>query len=116
MLVLSKFEIKILFRNFKHKPDYVKKRQYRHYQEKMSRKEWLQLSCLQGSFLRKSMGRELRGFWEAGFTTITASSVVQVLEGQQKYHQREWAALYFCCLAHHGLPAVIRVGESRTLL
>lgn len=31
-------------------------------------------------------------------------------------NMREWAALSGCCSAHQGLPAVSRVGQSRTLL
>lgn len=95
MLELSRFEIKILFHNFKHKPDCVKKGQYCHYQEKMSRKEWLQRLCLQGPFLRKSM---VSGSIEMGFRgvgprkwgslqsgALEGSRVVQVLAGQQEY-------------------------------
>ena len=65
----------------------------------------------QGPFLKRSVGTALAESWET-FTAVSGdlggSRVKQTLEGQQKYGQREWPAP---C----GLPAVPRVGQSRTV-
>lgn len=56
------------------------------------------------------MGSVLGESWET-FTTVSgdlgAFSVKRTLEGQQRYGQRAWPSL-------RGLPAVTRVGQSRT--
>lgn len=43
----------------------------------MSRTEWLQLPCLQGPFLRKSVGSDTNESQETGFTIVRASGRLQ---------------------------------------
>lgn len=118
MLVLSAFETKILFRNCEHKPDHVRKGQYllslqdESFQERGGRQNGFSFFDFsrQRPFLKRSVGTALAESWET-FTAVSGDlggpSVKQTLEGQQKYGQREWPAL-------RGLPAVPRVGQSRT--
>lgn len=118
MLVLSPFEIKILFRNCEHNADHVRKGQDllslwdERFQEKWGRQNsfsFLDFSP-QEPFLKGSVDSVLGESWET-FTTVSGDlggfNVKRTLEGQQRYGQRAWPAL---C----GLPAVTRVGQSRT--
>lgn len=122
MLELPQFKTKVLFHNCKDKLDCVRQGQYCHCQMKASRKRTNGSSfsnCFSGrdpfradqwAVLWVSLGN-----W--GSQQSEGSGVDQILEGQQKI--RGVTRLLRICVflaAHHSLPAIIRVGQSRTLL